>query len=777
MRILPSNLSSPQGGGRAVAYDALPAGLIGGIEIIESLRPEDDAEGLGGAVNLIPRRPLSNGQPFVNVTAGLGLETLRDTQVLDYGINGGFSFGLGHGDGPFSHPAKGSGFFSNARPFSVFFTDTQHNDYRGVDDFEPAYSDNQASGAPDKLLSGVDFRHYLYNRRRFSRSGEADFDPNDNDHYYFRYAEAGYNEHAEKDFLRFNNLDSGFTGGTGFIDLSDPSGRSFYSPATQVERTNTDSEEEVRNRIISWGGRDVLFDVVKLDYFGAYSEGTDNVPSSFGSTFADPNPVALSYNNVINSSHLYYHTTDGTNLLDPATYQLVNESNQISSSRDQEFSGAINATIPFHLITPTDQIKTGAILRLRDRVMNNSNGVSCGSDSGIACQSAASSLADYVQGSPLTFYNGYYDIGPSINAHSVAALLGNQPQPTYDPTQFQHDSENVYAGYGEYSGTLGKLSWLTGVRLEQTFGVYRGFASVTDAEGNTTNPASSFKHAYVDYFPSAQFKYAITPDIDARAIYSTALARPGFNEISPATTVSLASDSVNIGNPSLGATYGNNFDVALEYFLPNGGKVSLAGFDKEFTGYILPRETIGAFNNPLFAGNDHVVVNTYSTSGHSRVYGTEAEFTQQFLFLPAPFDGFGVDSNLTYNQSEVRFLRPQANGLMGTETLQLPSTSPWNFNAALFYEKGAITARLAASYVSKNLFTLGGTKATDIYTQQRFRLDLGTAYQVTKSVQIYLDAHNLTDTTLKFTETASVSRPIQREFYGPDIIGGIRAGF
>ena len=75
----------------------------------------------------------------------------------------------------------------------------------------------------------------------------------------------------------------------------------------------------------------------------------------------------------------------------------------------------------------------------------------------------------------------------------------------------------------------------------------------------------------------------------------------------------------------------------------------------------------------------------------------------------------------------------------------------------MFYEKDPITFRLAANYVSKDLYSLGGTKATDVYVQQRFRLDLGTAYQVTKNIQLYFDAHNLTDQTLKYTETASTS--------------------
>src|SRR5262249_3688067 len=56
VRLTASNPSSPQSGGRAVAFDALLPSLVGGIEVIKSLTPDMDAEGLGGVVNLLPRQ-------------------------------------------------------------------------------------------------------------------------------------------------------------------------------------------------------------------------------------------------------------------------------------------------------------------------------------------------------------------------------------------------------------------------------------------------------------------------------------------------------------------------------------------------------------------------------------------------------------------------------------------------------------------------------------------------------------------------------------------------
>src|SRR5215469_8033350 len=55
VRLPATNPSSPFGGGRAVAFDTFPTGIVGGVEITKTLRPDMDAEGLGGSINLVPR--------------------------------------------------------------------------------------------------------------------------------------------------------------------------------------------------------------------------------------------------------------------------------------------------------------------------------------------------------------------------------------------------------------------------------------------------------------------------------------------------------------------------------------------------------------------------------------------------------------------------------------------------------------------------------------------------------------------------------------------------
>ena len=92
----------------------------------------------------------------------------------------------------------------------------------------------------------------------------------------------------------------------------------------------------------------------------------------------------------------------------------------------------------------------------------------------------------------------------------------------------------------------------------------------------------------------------------------------------------------------------------------------------------------------------------------------------------------------------------------------------------LYYDQGPLYLKLGASYVSANLWAVGGSSATDLYSQPRFRLDFGGSYNITEELQLYLDIKNLTNTKLEFTQTNDRNFPVQREFYDADYLLGIR---
>jgi outer membrane receptor protein involved in Fe transport len=168
------------------------------------------------------------------------------------------------------------------------------------------------------------------------------------------------------------------------------------------------------------------------------------------------------------------------------------------------------------------------------------------------------------------------------------------------------------------------------------------------------------------------------------------------------------------------------------------------------------------------------VVDSYA-NGPAHAYGVEAQYQQQFVWLPAPFDGFGVNANATVVQSEAT-LHPAFDG-QPAESGAMPSTAKLTWNAAVFYQRDPLELRLAADYVGQNLFSFGAVVGNefDDFSSPRLTMDFGSSYRITHAVQFYFDAKNLLNTPLKFTEGTSESRPIQREFYDVTLLAGVRA--
>ena len=72
LRLPPTNNSSPSGAGRAVAFDSIPIGFVGAIKVTKSNLPEQDAEALGGTIDITPKTAPPGAKPFADLRLGTG---------------------------------------------------------------------------------------------------------------------------------------------------------------------------------------------------------------------------------------------------------------------------------------------------------------------------------------------------------------------------------------------------------------------------------------------------------------------------------------------------------------------------------------------------------------------------------------------------------------------------------------------------------------------------------------------------------------------------------
>jgi TonB-dependent receptor len=765
VRLPASNPSSPFGGGRAVAFDTFPTGIVGGIEVSKTLRPDMDAEGLGGSINLVPRTGEEHGgRPYLEADLGGGYEPLRETAIYQAGFSAGRSFS--GGDGLF-------GLFSGADAFSAVITGVFHQDQRGIDDLEEAYSDNQGSGVPDKVLSDLQFRWYEYERQRYGAAGNFTARATDSTSLYLRLLWSGYLESGHKHYLVLNGLDSGNgqcstpAGQACFQDPGNPNG--YVASGATLEQDTTDSVERIQNSLAALGGSS-LFSRFRLDYRASYALGTDRFSVSPGSTWTNVDPatgnlipVPIAYDNNSNPNYPTYHTTNGVDPANPSLYYLSNVNLGPSYARDGEWAGTLDATIP--TANGSGEWKFGLSGRWRHKTYN--------STAPMWTPNGFIALPPYTYGAPQIYYNHMYDIGPWINLGQVANLYGSplgtiSDDPAADASTNTDDNEDVYAAYGQYSARWGKWGLLAGVRVESTHATYRGNLYNND---NDTNTPATESNSYTNAFPTLQGRYYFSDQLVARLTYATGIARPGFEQITPGASISVVNQTVTVGNPALKPTIGQNLDAQFEYYPGDGQIAALGLFAKWFSNYILlSQQIVPSYPFPGLESGPSVTVQSYS-NGPAHAYGAEAQYQRQLLFLRPPWNGFGFSGNVTVVNSRAE-IHPGIYGL-------LPSTSQLTWNAALFYESGPVEVRLAADYVGQNLFAFGTVEGndTDVYSRARLTMDFGSSYAVNHTVRIYLEGKNLLNTPLEFTEGPSWYRPIQREFYGITLLAGVRLTF
>jgi TonB-dependent receptor len=727
------------GSGRAVEFDTIPTGAIDGLIVTKTGMPNHDAEGLGGMVELTPRSAAKVDHPFADGAIGYGYEPAHK-----------------HG-GPLNLDlAVGGRFGGDDKPFSFVLTGSYREDKRGFDDIEADYVDDPtltAVSGPafsalqvNKALGDIQLRRYDYHRRRFGYGGEFAYTPDDDSQYYVRGSVAGYVESVLKNRLTYDKLD-----GAVMVDPAHPAG---YATTTAITIKGTDEEETHRNQVFVVGGRNRFGDL-SLDYHGAYSRATFSIGRNYGTTYTGPKNVPFTYDNITNAEFPALAVTNGTDVNNPALYKLTKLGNSTESARDAEWSGAVNAALDTPWIGDDDRLQFGGQVRLRNKVDTQfSQGFTLPA-TGLATLDPA--ITDY--------YDNHYSNGPQVSAAAVRATAAASISSvlTADPSRYFQAEEDIYAGYAMYSFKTGKLGGIAGARVENTKATYTTY-TLTDS----APPALTVrKRSYTNVFPTLQLRYDFEPSLVARATYSTGIGRPGFSQIASAISIDTANDIISQGNPNLKPTTGNSFDLSVEKYLPHGGILSLGFFDKEFSNYIVSRVLRNQTDSRL--PGESVTLVTYENTSSARARGVEAAYDQRFGFLPAPFDGLGIGVNGTWVDSSITLHD-------GGRKQALPATSKYTGNAALYYEAHGVQLRLAAQYVDKNLFGIGGGPDTDVYQSARTTLDFTSSLAITKSIRVYFNAKNLTNEPLRIYE-ASENRPIQREFYDATYEGGVKFKF
>lgn len=233
------------------------------------------------------------------------------------------------------------------------------------------------------------------------------------------------------------------------------------------------------------------------------------------------------------------------------------------------------------------------------------------------------------------------------------------------------------------------------------------------------------------------------------------------------------------GNPRLKPIRADQFDLSLEYYSGPAGSFSAAIFYKKFYDYIQN----GTFAVPITNNGvtrDVVVTGPVNGDGAS-IKGLELSYTGYFTFLPAPFDGLGLQANYTFIDNggvTNSNLILDTNGSSTSSAAVVGNINPGvlenlsehTYNLILLYEKSRFGGRLAYNWRSKFLSSVNDCcVGFPVWTMGQGFLDASLRYAVTDNIELNLLGSNLLNTKTRMSaqiKGATEGDPAQeRQFY------------
>jgi len=389
------------------------------------------------------------------------------------------------------------------------------------------------------------------------------------------------------------------------------------------------------------------------------------------------------------------------------------------------------------------------------------------------------------------YYDHSYQLGPLSNYDKIVSLINsNFSAFTFDSatTHLNNDgsdydgTERIYAGYLMNSISFGKSRLQTGVRFEATDESYNANKVVVDINGDyvTTLPVIG-GGSYTNVLPSIQWQYMLTSNTNIRATYGMAISRPNFSDLVPSVLFSPngSPPSATLGNPALKATRANDFDLLFEHFFQPLGILQAGFFYKDLSNPIYNTTQTGT---GAYAGFQ---VQQSINGPRARITGFEASWEQRLSFLPGLLNGLGVAANYSYTTSQVKFPDGFSGGRTDHPALLRQAPNTWNLG--MTYDKARFSMRFGVSHNDANIYAynyqatgndtdpiigLSGPNG-DIYLYAHTQYDVQGSYRMYKGLQLVVSGLNLSNEVFGFYQGSPIY-PVQREFYKPSIIIGMR---
>jgi len=775
-------IPAPEDNVRQVKLDTIPADIVESVEVNKTLSANQDAEAIGGTVNLVTK------------TAG-------DLPTLTLGVIGGFTPILNTRAIAQVNGTIGQR-FGASKKFGVLFSGSFDYNGRGIDDIEPSPD----PGFVTPFYDSIDLREYRYRRKRYGFGGGLDYKLGDGAGLYLHYFYSDFRDYGDKWVYKLEN--------EVFNPATPPPNASPASISGAPKFSGSERAPDYRIGNVAIGGKHIFTNSwlawnvstsASLQTAAAGNPGFDfqyNNPNNLTTNGQVTGPL-LCYNIPATNPHLPQWnppcTAPGSPVYDPTQWGLLDVNLTSGNTSQVNLAGAISYAQNYHLGKHNSTFEFGL------KVRNDHKGQNAYSptydQNNITSPPATPLMSQYLSGfSNPNYYFNDYRLGPVVSWPAITGSVNNlvsQGILSLDSgaTHLASDASNfslterISAAYAMNTVDFGRFRLQLGFRVEATQLNTLGYIVTNDINGNwiSTTPAPA-NNWYWNPLPSAQLRYRITDDSDLRVSYGRGISRPNPYDTIPYVELDQSTSpyTYTLGNPNLGPEHANNYDVLYEHYLKPFGEIQGGFFYKQLSDPIYYTQNLPA-SSGQYAG---FITSTIINGTHAWLAGFEAAYIQHLGFLPGRLSGLGISANYSWTTSDSGALP----GRSDTPALQRQAPSTWNISPT--YDRGRFSTRVGLSYNGNSIYqyqwqqctpAIQGTPAGctdpnnfgpkgpagDVYFYPHLQVDAQASYRVKKSLTFLVQGLNLSNEVFGFYN-GSPDYVIQREFYSPTYSFGIR---
>jgi TonB-dependent receptor len=728
-------IPSAEGDNRNIQLDLIPSDMIQTIEVSKAVRPDMDADAIGGSINLVTRS--APNEQRVSVTTASGLNLLSNKPVW----TGSF--------------VAANRYLDN-RLGTVISASYNNHDF-GSDNIEAVWTQT-ASGMA--VVDEFDIRRYVVRRERKSTSIALDYRLNDQNTMFASFMYNWRDDWENRYRMRVSQIQRPFDRGTAL-----QSGAGIYNLPARVQyqtkggidngRVKMTRLEDQRNRNITLGG-DHLFGNLKMNWSATYAKASEERPNERYISFRQTNRATLL--DISNPEKPLATLVNPSDNLGIGFHEI---SEQYSYTSDEDMNARIDFLNPY---SDKGFIKFGARLRMKDKHRDNNFFAYKPIDGSMITN--LGSVPNTNQSDPGYLNGSQYQIGYFANRDFLGNLdLNNRSLFSVDSVLEEfvpgnyNANEAIYAGYAMADHQLTPaLSVIAGLRLEYTDLEYTGNAFDVDEE---TVSQTTGTNNYLNVLPGVHFRYAPTSNRVIRLAWTNTIARPNYYDLVPYSIYIAEDDELARGNPDLKPTTSMNLDLMFEQYFSNVGILSAGVFYKDIDKFIYSR-SLNNYNDPVYGPG--LEFSTVENGGTADVYGFEVAVQRQL------WGGFGIYANYTRTESSTTGVEGREDGL------SLPGTAKNMINTSLSFENQKLNLRVSLNYASDYIDGLGGEAFEDAYYDKQTFVDVNGSYSITPRIRIFAEAKNLTNQPLRYYQGIR-SRTMQEEYYNVRFNFGLKFDF